>query len=428
MLSLLLLSRICQRVWRALCLLFCLTALPAGVYASSADDERDSLMKHLKDMDLGALMEVETSLDDTFDIFEGVIKARRTTVATGEEQDMAKAPSVTTVITARDMEAMGADYLDEVLETVPGLHVARSGGHDAPLYTFRGMYAPPGQPQTLMLLNSIPLTTVFSRGMNFIWGDMQINAISRIEIIRGPGSAVYGADAFAGVINIITKTKKEIDGTETGLRGGSFGTGQGWILHGGAYGGIDVAGALQFRTTDGHEEIVEVDGQTGMDQRFGTNASYAPGPVNMQRKNIDARLDLSKGNWQLRAGWKGVRDYGTGIGLAALDPQGYTESDRMNMDLTWHDPYFTENWDVSAQFSYFDTAVGRPGFAYIFPPGAFNGALPDGFKIRQHNSDRSIRANLSGFYAGFKKHLIRVGSGYHLGDLYKTTASLNSPT
>ncbi|MCP4697070.1 MAG: TonB-dependent receptor [Gammaproteobacteria bacterium] len=427
MLSLLLIFRIRQGVWRALCLLFCLTALPAGVYAASADDERDSLMRHLKDMDLGALMEVETSLDDTFDLFEGLIAARRVTVATGEDQDMAKAPSVTTVITARDMEAMGAETIDEVLETVPGLHVGRDGGYDSVLYTFRGIHSPPNNQQTLVLINGIPLTSALTRSMNFVWSDMLVNAISRIEVIRGPGSAVYGADAFAGVINIITKTKEDIDGTEAGLRGGSFGTGGGWILHGGTYGSVDVAGTLQFQTTDGHEEIVEVDAQTGMDQTFGTNASYAPGPVNMERKNIDARLDLSKGNWQLRAGWKAVIDSGAGTGLAALDPLGSLDSERMNADLTWHDPYFTEDWDVSAQFSYLDTDV-KTGFVRIFPANAFGGVLPDGFKVQQRNSDRNIRVGLSGFYAGFKKHLIRVGSGYHLGDLYKTTASLNSPT
>ena len=38
-----------------------------------------------------------------------------------------------------------------------------------------------------------------------VWGGMPVEAISRIEVIRGPGSALYGADAFAGVINIVTK-------------------------------------------------------------------------------------------------------------------------------------------------------------------------------------------------------------------------------
>jgi iron complex outermembrane receptor protein len=53
---------------------------------------------------------------------------------------------------------------------------------------------------------------------------MPVNAIARIEIIKGPGSALYGADAFAGVINLITKTKADIEGTEVDLRGGSFNT------------------------------------------------------------------------------------------------------------------------------------------------------------------------------------------------------------
>ncbi|MCP4699156.1 MAG: hypothetical protein GY862_20230, partial [Gammaproteobacteria bacterium] len=141
--------------------------------------------------------------------------------------------------------------------------------------------------------------------------------------------SLYGADAFAGVINVITKTSKDIDGTEVGLRGGSFSTGSGWILHGGTYSGVDVAGALQFRTTDGHEEIVETDAQTGMDEAYGTSVSFAPGPMNMERKDIDARLDLSKGNWQLRSGWKAVHDMGVGLGFASLDPKEGLDSDRM---------------------------------------------------------------------------------------------------
>ncbi|MCP4699157.1 MAG: TonB-dependent receptor plug domain-containing protein [Gammaproteobacteria bacterium] len=58
------------------------------------------------------------------------------------------------------------------------------------MYTFRGISSPPITQQTLVLVNGIPIASAFNRGMNFVWGDMQINAISRIEIIRGPGSAV----------------------------------------------------------------------------------------------------------------------------------------------------------------------------------------------------------------------------------------------
>ena len=58
---------------------------------------------------------------------------------------------------------------------------------------------------------------------------MPVKAIHRIEVIRGPGSALYGADAYAGVINILTKNAQDIDGVVTGARAGSFDTRAAWV-------------------------------------------------------------------------------------------------------------------------------------------------------------------------------------------------------
>ena len=62
---------------------------------------------------------------------------------------------------------------------------------------FRGVHTG-FNPQVLMLINNIPITNLFHGDRNLVWGGMPVEAISRIEIIRGPGSALYGADAFAG--------------------------------------------------------------------------------------------------------------------------------------------------------------------------------------------------------------------------------------
>ena len=66
---------------------------------------------------------------------------------------------------------------------------------------------------------------------------MPIKSIARVEVIRGPGSALYGADAFSGVINIITKNHDELRGTQTGIRTGSFGTQAAWFTRGKSYNG-----------------------------------------------------------------------------------------------------------------------------------------------------------------------------------------------
>ena len=131
-------------------------------------------------------------------------------IATGRTQPIARAPSVASVITSDDIKAIGATDLDQVLETVPGLHVSNAGAGLNPIYIIRGIQSQ-FNPQVLMLINGIPITNSYVGNRSQVWGGMPINNIARIEVVRGPGSALYGADAFAGVINIITKESADIN-------------------------------------------------------------------------------------------------------------------------------------------------------------------------------------------------------------------------
>ncbi|MGH8609547.1 MAG: TonB-dependent receptor plug domain-containing protein [Gammaproteobacteria bacterium] len=361
------------------------------------------------------------------------------TIATGKKQPASKAPAVTTVITAEDIKAIGATDIDEILETVPGLHVARSAiGYD-PIYTIRGVFSD-FNPQVLVLINGIPITNLFQGNRNAVWGGMPVDAIQRIEVIRGPGSAVYGADAFAGVINIVTKTSEDLSGTEIGGRYGSFDTWDGWLLHGGTYKGFEVAAMLEYHDTDGQRENIEADAQTLFDNIFGSNASLAPGPVNVQRENIDARLDIHRENWRLRAGLQRRQDFGTGAGVAqALDPDGRFDSDRWNVDLTYHNPLLTEQWDVEAQISYFDTSQEVDRNVLLFPRGTvlpigpdgnisgtgIPALFPNGFIGNPEVFERHARAHVSAFYTGFDRHLLRMGVGFNYANIWKVKESKN---
>jgi len=200
-------------------------------------------------------------------------------IATGSRLPISRAPAVATVITAEDIASIGATDLDEVLETVPGLHVARSTLVSSPVYVIRGINLG-FNPQVLMLINGVPITTVYTGSRGVAWGGMPVDNIARVEVIRGPGSALYGADAYAGVINIITKTTDDFTGTEAGLRAGSFHSGDAWALHGGKWGPVNVSAYLHVGRTDGPSQTIQADGQTGLDQLLGTHASYAPGRTN----------------------------------------------------------------------------------------------------------------------------------------------------
>jgi len=346
------------------------------------------------------------------------LRVEMVSIATGTKQSISRAPAVTTVITAQDIKTMGTTNLDEVLETVPGLHVARSPIGYNSIYTFRGIYSALN-PQVLMLVNGISIDTLYMGNRGQAFGSMPVNAIARIEIIRGPGSAAFGADAFAGVINIITKTKDDIDCTEIGARLGSFNTREVWGLQGGEIGGVDIALALEYHTTDGQREMIEADAQTPFDALYGTDVSLAPGPVNLSRQNLDVRFDASKDLWRLRLGYQQRQDFGLGVGInEALDPNGRFAEDHISADLTYHNPEFSQNWDVTAQLSLMQTKWRTTDNLWVYPPGSFGGAYPDGFIGNPGLSEDISRFDISGFYSGLKKHTFRLGTGFYYGDLH----------
>lgn len=336
-------------------------------------------------------------------------------IASGSRQPIARAPSVATVVTAEDIAAIGAADLDEVLETVPGLHVSRSPIAYNPIYAIRGIHTQ-YNPQVLMLVNGIPITGVYVGDRSFVWGGMPVENIARIEVIRGPGSALYGADAFSGVINIITKTAADINGTQLGLRLGSFNSRDAWVQHGGTWGGFDVAAYLRVGATDGQRQIIAADALSGTP--FPT---LAPGPVNLDRKAIDGRLDLSRDKWRLRAGYQ-QRDIGNGAGVAsALDPKGSNFGERVSTDLTYQDTNFAPDLDVTAQASYLH--ITEQSDLTLYPPG-FPG-FPDGVIGNPDKWERHLRFNLSAAYTGLQTHKLRFGAGTQNDDLYRTQETKN---
>ena len=338
------------------------------------------------------------------------------TIASGVRQPIARAPSVATVVTAEDIAAIGAADLDEVLETVPGLHVSRSPLGYNPIYTIRGIHTQ-YNPQVLMLVNGIPITGVFVGDRSFVWGGMPVDNIARIEVIRGPGSALYGADAFSGVINIITRTAADIDGAQLGLRAGSFNSRDGWVQHGGTWGAFDAAAYLRVGRTDGQRRIIAADALSPT-----PFPSLAPGPVNLGRDAIDGRIDLARDKWRLRAGYQQRSNGGTGAGVAsALDPQGNNFGERISTDLTYQDANFAPDLDVTAQASYLH--ITEQSDLTLYPPG-FPG-FPDGVIGNPDKWERHLRFNLAAAYTGLQSHKLRFGAGTQDDDLYRTRETKN---
>lgn len=345
-------------------------------------------------------------------------------IATGGRQSLRRAPSVASVITAEDIAAMGATDLDEVMETVPGVHVGRMGNLYAPLYIFRGIYTQYNA-QALMLVNGVPMTTMLVGNRGNIWGGLPLENVARIEVIRGPGSALYGADAFAGVINIVTKTAADVPGTQVGMRIGSFNTQDAWALHGGKWGEVDVSAYLRVGKTAGARETLNADNQT----RFNAALSLAPGPINVGHDALDATLNLGYGKWRLNVGYKHRDNVGTGAGIAsALDPVGKAGSRRFNADLSWTDPHITRDWGGGFTASYLHYAQLIPDHFRLFPAGANVGGGAfgsEGAVAAPFTWENQVRLSAFATYSGFQNHKLRFAVGHEDLNLYKTAEYRN---
>ncbi|MBS3955706.1 MAG: TonB-dependent receptor plug domain-containing protein, partial [Methylomicrobium sp.] len=179
-------------------------------------------------------------------------------IASGHPLPIKLSPSVTSVISDKDIEAIGARRLEDILEYLPGIHVsnARAGNQ---VIGFRGIYSE-ANTQVLVLVNGIPLRNTAIGGKPFAW-TMPVKNIAHIEIIRGPGSMLYGGDATTGVINVITKTGGELKGGTIGGFFGSQDTYEGWGQYGQKEADWDYAVSLQGGTTHGSQGRINRDAQ-----------------------------------------------------------------------------------------------------------------------------------------------------------------------
>ncbi|MGL4285449.1 MAG: TonB-dependent receptor plug domain-containing protein [Phreatobacter sp.] len=151
--------------------------------------------------------------------------------------------SAVTVITAEDIRNQGAQALPDVLRLVPGVAVNQSGGRGGLTQVrVRGAEAN----HTLVVVDGVPINDVNNGDSDL--ANLPVDAIERVEVVRGPQSGIWGPNAQAGVILITTKSGRGLARPEltARLEGGSFGTLQGSVSARGAqgpfYGALSVSG------------------------------------------------------------------------------------------------------------------------------------------------------------------------------------------
>ncbi|MCP4216073.1 MAG: TonB-dependent receptor [bacterium] len=159
-----------------LLLAFIFTFTPLVAQEEGAED--------VMDMDLEDLLDVEI------------------TTAGKQAEKISEIPASIVLVTRDDIEKYGYQTLEEVLESIPGLY--QTNDYTSKCFGLRGFWTPDPLRNLVVLVNNVKQT-------NDAWGaslleqiNVPVEAIDRVDVVRGPMSVVYGTGAFFGVINIIT--------------------------------------------------------------------------------------------------------------------------------------------------------------------------------------------------------------------------------
>ncbi|MFA7383964.1 MAG: TonB-dependent receptor [Desulfurivibrionaceae bacterium] len=325
--------------------------------------------------------------------------------ATGSLKPIHLAPSVASVITAEDIKAMGATTLDEALETVPGFHVEPSGNsYLSSIWSIRGIHTSLN-PQVLMLINGVPFTHNYTSSRPLTY-QMPVAMISRIEVIRGPGSALHGADAYSGVVNVITKDNFEINGSQGGVRYGSFNSIDTWAQHGGQYGGWDLALGVEWKKSQGDNgRIIDKDYLHAIGQAA---KSLAPGPLDSRHELLDTHLNLRRQDWNLHLYGTLQGGAGGGGGGQAVTYGNDLASKSLLADLSYLNDHQFADWELGGRVYY--------SYIYIDPvlqfyPAAYHNQIGEPI---QTSNDGGLEA--SAVYKGFADHKLRLGAGVKNAD------------
>jgi iron complex outermembrane receptor protein len=229
---------------------------------------------------IGPNTELEAKSDQAYE--EVVVTASR------REQSPLDAPNAVTVITDEDIRLSGARTIPDLLRRVPGVDVMSMSYSDQNV-AVRGFNRRIAN-KCLILIDGRSVYEDFLGGILWHGQSISLLDIERIEVVRGPGSAIYGAYAYTGIINIITKRPEKIGGSVAQTEGGNGSTIAGTYQYGDRHGPIGVRASVGYERGNKYE--LEFDPKR---VDYTTNASDPS--LSLQEARFDAQAEYNfKGN------------------------------------------------------------------------------------------------------------------------------------
>jgi iron complex outermembrane receptor protein len=211
---------------------------------------------------------------------------QQTSLATDTRINADYVPGMLSVLSAEQMERRGFRTLWEALASLPGVQATmnETGMRSITVRGIGNIFEPS---KVKLLLNGKALNASASSTTGTLY-DTPIEQIERVEFIRGPGSAIHGEFAYAGLVNVITRRQGEhySAGIESG-DGYTFSA-----LHSYAKPGGDFKTSINFAASQADGEDID----SGLDRTPAGTPTYAPGPINNKRDFVSAILSLETGD------------------------------------------------------------------------------------------------------------------------------------
>jgi outer membrane receptor protein involved in Fe transport len=247
-----------------------------------------------------------------------------TVVVTGTRapEALRSAPVAMTVVRTPEIESTPAAHYGELLRSTPGVNTIELSARDIQISTRTATGR--NARTTLALLDG---RTMYQDYFGMVLWDLlpvSFDEVKQVEVLRGPGSALWGANALTGVINIITKSPREMIGTRARAALGSRGVREAGLVHAGVRGRVGYKVSGSYFTQDAWERPTSLPGGIPLPpyQSEGT-----------EQFKVDARLDVAgteDTNWRFDGGFASSG----GVILVAVGPydarelrQGYASAE-----------------------------------------------------------------------------------------------------
>jgi len=324
--------------------------------------------------------------------------------ASKHEQSLTEAPSDVTIVTADEIKKSGCRTLKEILNSVTGFYTTSDGAYD---YVGTRGFNRPGDYGGRILI------TIDGHRMNDdIFGSaaigleslLDVDLIERVEIIRGPGSSLYGNNAVLAVINIITRRGRDFDGGEVSGTYGSYDTYTGRFSYGNrSTNGLEYALSGSFLGSAGNDGVYypEFAGiNHGYADQYG--ASRVPSAfTSISYKEVSLEGGFVQHREIIPAAYADVFD----------DSRGTVMDERAFADLKWQHR-FDGDWELTTRIYYdhyrFDGDYPLSQYAYGDP------LYPGSLRLNEdRDGQESLGSEVQISKTLLQQHRVTVGTDYH---------------